>query len=329
MRSAVHLFDELGRLGRAGLAPARRERTAPRAGRWPMIALLLLTAPPPRTRRRRRPRSSAARPSGRRSRASATSRPGRPPPAWSHEAITLVGSPDPEWRDDIGYGVVAACVQKKQRLSAAERRSLVEPLLPEPAQGDRRDGQRLGAAAVLLGAHAFDRRGGRAARAGARRARLQAPARRRARVPARRARPARLRAARRLDPRDRAHGRPPEVPSPRLPLHVRRPGTAARSGLDRMAASSAPVFTHAEDERLAAALVSRRAPRRLRCLEPRRLAPALRDAREAGVGEVAARHRRPSTRPRTRATCCGASTCCCRCRSRLRPLARRPRATSC
>jgi hypothetical protein len=45
-----------------------------------------------------------------------------------HEAVTLLGSTDPEWRDDVGYGVVSACVYRKQRLGAAERRSLVEPL---------------------------------------------------------------------------------------------------------------------------------------------------------------------------------------------------------
>jgi hypothetical protein len=45
-----------------------------------------------------------------------------------NEAVTLLGSTDPEWRDDVGYGVVSACVYRKQRLGAAERRSLVEPL---------------------------------------------------------------------------------------------------------------------------------------------------------------------------------------------------------
>ena len=45
-----------------------------------------------------------------------------------HEALTLLGSTDPEWRDDVGYGVVSVCVYRKQRLGPAERRSLVEPL---------------------------------------------------------------------------------------------------------------------------------------------------------------------------------------------------------
>jgi hypothetical protein len=41
------------------------------------------------------------------------------------EAVTLLGSPDTRWRDDVGYGVVAACVYGKERLSPAERRALV------------------------------------------------------------------------------------------------------------------------------------------------------------------------------------------------------------
>jgi hypothetical protein len=44
------------------------------------------------------------------------------------EAIGFLGSADPVWRDDIGYGVVAACVYVKRRLSIEERRALVELL---------------------------------------------------------------------------------------------------------------------------------------------------------------------------------------------------------
>jgi hypothetical protein len=44
------------------------------------------------------------------------------------EAVSLLGSPDTEWRDDVGYGVVAACVYHKKRLKPAERRELVARL---------------------------------------------------------------------------------------------------------------------------------------------------------------------------------------------------------
>ncbi len=41
------------------------------------------------------------------------------------EAVSLLGSPDTEWRDDVGYGVVAACVFQKKLLKPEERRALV------------------------------------------------------------------------------------------------------------------------------------------------------------------------------------------------------------
>lgn len=41
------------------------------------------------------------------------------------EAVGLLGSPDTVWRDDVGYGVVAACVYQKRLLSPGERRELV------------------------------------------------------------------------------------------------------------------------------------------------------------------------------------------------------------
>jgi hypothetical protein len=44
------------------------------------------------------------------------------------EAVSLLGSPDTEWRDDVGYGVVASCVYQKKRLTPGERRELVARL---------------------------------------------------------------------------------------------------------------------------------------------------------------------------------------------------------
>jgi hypothetical protein len=41
------------------------------------------------------------------------------------EAVSFLGSPDTEWRDDVGYGVVAACVYQKKLLRPEERRALV------------------------------------------------------------------------------------------------------------------------------------------------------------------------------------------------------------
>ena len=44
------------------------------------------------------------------------------------EAVGLLGSPDTVWRDDVGYGVVAACVYQKKALTPEERRALVAQL---------------------------------------------------------------------------------------------------------------------------------------------------------------------------------------------------------
>jgi hypothetical protein len=44
------------------------------------------------------------------------------------EAVGFLGSPDTEWRDDVGYGVVAACVYRKRALTPVERRTLVDRL---------------------------------------------------------------------------------------------------------------------------------------------------------------------------------------------------------
>jgi hypothetical protein len=41
------------------------------------------------------------------------------------EAVSFLGSPDSAWRDDVGYGVVAACVYQKKLLKPEERRELV------------------------------------------------------------------------------------------------------------------------------------------------------------------------------------------------------------
>jgi hypothetical protein len=44
------------------------------------------------------------------------------------EAVSMLGSRDPQWRDDVGYGVVAACVYKKRLLTPPERRTLIATL---------------------------------------------------------------------------------------------------------------------------------------------------------------------------------------------------------
>ena len=44
------------------------------------------------------------------------------------EAVSFLGSPDSAWRDDVGYGVLAACVYQKKLLKPEERRELVERL---------------------------------------------------------------------------------------------------------------------------------------------------------------------------------------------------------
>jgi hypothetical protein len=52
-----------------------------------------------------------------------------------NEAVSLLGSRDSQWRDDVGYGVVAACVYKARRLSPAERRTLIHTLTANLRQG--------------------------------------------------------------------------------------------------------------------------------------------------------------------------------------------------
>jgi len=44
------------------------------------------------------------------------------------EAINLLGSPDPVWRDDVGYGVIVSCVYQKRLLDAGQRREIIDTL---------------------------------------------------------------------------------------------------------------------------------------------------------------------------------------------------------
>jgi hypothetical protein len=53
---------------------------------------------------------------------------GESAPGLVNEAVSFLGSPDSAWRDDVGYGVVAACVYQKKLLTLEERRELVARL---------------------------------------------------------------------------------------------------------------------------------------------------------------------------------------------------------
>ena len=327
MRSAVHLFDELAD-ARQGAASRRRgvggRHRAPRR------------VADPQAPRSRLPDSSS--PVGRvlRQRSRPVARPcrrteNRGKPFWlgAREGLHGAGGgvglrprergrvassarPTREWRDDVGYGVVASCVYQKKRLTAGGAARARRSTVGQPAPRHRRERHRLRPAAVLLGARPLGPGRPRGRRSRARRRRLPEAARRRARLPARRARPARPRAARRLDPRDRAHGRPAEVPRPRPALHARRPGPTARGRLveddGARHAGLHPRRGRAAGRRPAVG----RAPRRLR--PPRSSTPGWRDSSPSR--SRSGRRRRPtrrrSTRRRTRATCCGASTSCCR-----------------
>ena len=44
------------------------------------------------------------------------------------EAIGLLGSPDPTWRDDVGYGVIVSCVYQKRLLDAGQRLEIIDTL---------------------------------------------------------------------------------------------------------------------------------------------------------------------------------------------------------
>jgi hypothetical protein len=56
------------------------------------------------------------------------------------EAVSLLGSPDPAWRDDVGYGVVAACVYSRRLLAPDSRRALVANLSGNLRAGIGEDG---------------------------------------------------------------------------------------------------------------------------------------------------------------------------------------------
>ena len=51
------------------------------------------------------------------------------------EAVSFLGSPDSAWRDDVGYSVVAGCVYEKRALQPAERRALVAELAANLRRG--------------------------------------------------------------------------------------------------------------------------------------------------------------------------------------------------
>ena len=44
------------------------------------------------------------------------------------EAVGFLGSPDTQWRDDVGYGVVEACVYRRRTLKPGERQTLIVQL---------------------------------------------------------------------------------------------------------------------------------------------------------------------------------------------------------
>jgi uncharacterized protein DUF2785 len=60
---------------------------------------------------------------------------GETAPGLVSEAVTLLGLPDSEWRDAIGYDVVATCVYGKRRLSADERKALAATLSANLSRG--------------------------------------------------------------------------------------------------------------------------------------------------------------------------------------------------
>ena len=66
---------------------------------------------------------------------------GEQPGGLVREAVSLLGSPDSEWRDDIGYGVVATCVYRKKLLNPGERRALVDELVANLGRGIGETGQ--------------------------------------------------------------------------------------------------------------------------------------------------------------------------------------------
>jgi uncharacterized protein DUF2785 len=172
------------------------------------------------------------------------------------EAVSFLGSPDSAWRDDVGYEVVAACVYQKKLLKPDERRDLVARL----SANLRRDIGETGTDSVLLRTFsaldlsifaALEDREPALDGAGYRRLLDDALAYLR-------------------DERD-LRGLEPRVgwihatahTSDLLKFLARDPRFAPAdqprlldAAWSRMTAPGTPVFTHAEDERLAAALVS-------------------------------------------------------------------------
>jgi hypothetical protein len=51
------------------------------------------------------------------------------------EAVAFLGSPDTAWRDDVGYGVVVTCVYEKRALEPDDRRALVATLVANLRRG--------------------------------------------------------------------------------------------------------------------------------------------------------------------------------------------------
>ena len=147
MHSAVYLFDALARLGRAGSAPARGTRRPRAARRRRLASQAQALISPPRRRLAAAPLDAAPLAAERRGKAfwktlaaECAVRRASPPPGLVNEAVSLLGSPDSEWRDDVGYGVVATCVYRKKRLDRRRSgaRSWRAPVR-EPAARHRRD----------------------------------------------------------------------------------------------------------------------------------------------------------------------------------------------
>ena len=218
------------------------------------------------------------------------------------EAVSFLGLPDSAWRDDVGYSVVASCVYEKRALQPAERRALVAEL----AANLRRGIGETGTDSVLLRSFsALD---------------LSILAALEDEDPALDAAGYRqlLDAALAYlwDERD-LRGFEPRVGWIHATAHTAdllkflardpRFGVADQGRLldaawAKMTAAGTPVFTHAEDERLAAAIAALGEARRPRRRGLRRVARALPGAREAALVErpaaaAAARRRAERAQP--------------------------------
>ena len=209
------------------------------------------------------------------------------------EAMSLLGSPDTEWRDDVGYGVVASCVYQKKLLKPEERHALVARL----SENLRRGIGESGTDSVLLRSFsaldlsifaALEDEDPALDDAGYRRLLDDALAYLRDE-----------RDLRGLEPRvGWIHATAHTADLLKFLARDRRFTLADQARLmdaawAKMTALGSPVFTHAEDERLAAALAVRRAPPRLRPRDPGPVARALRGPREEGLGESPAGSGRP------------------------------------